>query len=189
MRFCMKTVLFLRRTKMDVPVMKRKGNEEMAKQQQKTNAMRILEQKKLPHRCEFYECDEFHDAVQIAEKLGQSPKQTFKTLICHGKSGGYYAFVLPGTATLDLKKAAAAAGEKSVEMVAVKDIQKVTGYIRGGCTAIGMKKDYPCFLDASAQQYEEIFISGGRLGSEIILTPAVFLEATGGTMLSLTMAE
>ncbi len=97
--------------------------------------------------------------------------------------------MLPGTATLDLKKAAAAAGEKSVEMVAVKDIQKVTGYIRGGCTAIGMKKDYPCFLDASAQQYEEIFISGGRLGSEIILTPAVFLEATGGTMLSLTMAE
>ena len=161
----------------------------MAKQQQKTNAMRILEQKKLPHTCKYYECDEFHDAIQIAEKLGQKPEQTFKTLMCNGKSGGYYAFVLPGTATLDLKKAAAAAGEKSVTMLPVKDIQQVTGYIRGGCTAIGMKKDYPVFLDAAAEQYEEIFVSGGRLGAEIILTPDTFLQATGGKMLPLTMEK
>ncbi len=161
----------------------------MAKQQQKTNAMRILEQKKLPHTCKYYECDEFHDALQIAEKLGQNPAQTFKTLMCSGKSGGFYAFVLPGPATLDLKKAAAAAGEKSVAMLPVKDIQQVTGYIRGGCTAIGMKKDYPVFLDAAAAQYEEIYVSGGRLGAEIILSPDTFLQATGGKMLPLTLAE
>lgn len=156
--------------------------------QQKTNAMRILEQKKLPHRCTFYVCDAFHDAVQIAEQLGQNPKQTFKTLMCEGKSGGYYAFVIPGDAALDLKKAAVAAGEKSVAMLPVKEIQQVTGYIRGGCTAIGMKKDYPVFLDIAAQQYPEIHVSGGRLGAEITLTAETFLTATHGKLVPLTVA-
>ncbi len=151
----------------------------MAKQQ-KTNAMRILEQKKLPHRLNFYDCDEFTDAVQIAEMLGQDPEMTFKTLMCVGKSGGYYAFVMQGTAEMDLKKAAAAAGEKSLQLLPVKEILAVTGYIRGGCTAIGMKKDYPVFLDETAVLYDEIIISGGRLGTQIFLSPDVFLEATGG---------
>jgi len=148
--------------------------------QQKTNAMRILEQKKLPHRLNFYECSEFTDAVQIAEMLGQSPEQTFKTLMCSGKSGAYYAFVMQGTATMDLKKAAAAAGEKSLSLLPVKEIQAVTGYIRGGCTAIGMKKDYPVFLDQAALQFEEIIVSGGRLGTQIFLSPEAFLAATNG---------
>lgn len=151
----------------------------MAKQQ-KTNAMRILEQKKLPHRLNFYECGEFTDAVTIAEMLGQSPEMTFKTLMCTGKSGGHYAFVVQGTATMDLKKAAAAAGEKSVTLLPVKDIQAVTGYIRGGCTAIGMKKDYPVFLDKEAYAFEEIIVSGGRLGTQIFLSPDTFLAATNG---------
>ncbi len=148
--------------------------------QQKTNAMRILEQKKLPHRVNYYDCDEFTDAVHIAEMLGQDPEQTFKTLMCVGKSGGHYAFVMQGTAEMDLRKAAKAAGEKSVALLPVKEIQAVTGYIRGGCTAIGMKKDYPVFLDETAMLYDEIIVSGGRLGTQIFLSPDTFLEATGG---------
>lgn len=151
----------------------------MAKEQ-KTNAMRILEQKQLPHRLNFYECGEFTDAVQIAEMLGQDPEQTFKTLMCVGKSGGHYAFVMQGTATMDLKKAAQAAGEKSLALLPVKEIQAVTGYIRGGCTAIGMKKDYPVFLDEMALLYDEIIVSGGRLGTQIFLSPDAFLAATNG---------
>ena len=148
--------------------------------QQKTNAMRILEQKQLPHRVNFYECSEFTDAVQIAKMLGQDPEQTFKKLMCVGKSGAHYAFVMQGTAEMDLKKAAAASGEKSVQLLPVKEIQAVTGYIRGGCTAIGMKKDYPVFLDETALLYDEIIVSGGRLGTQIFLTPDSFLAATNG---------
>ncbi|MBQ8922865.1 MAG: Cys-tRNA(Pro) deacylase [Oscillospiraceae bacterium] len=152
----------------------------MAKQQ-KTNAMRILEQKKLPHTVNYYECSEFTDAVQIAQMLGQDPERTFKTLMCTGRSGAHYAFVIQGTAEMDLRKAAAAAGEKSVQLLPVKEIQAVTGYIRGGCTSIGMKKDYPVFLDEAAMQYEEIIVSGGRLGTQIFLSPETLLAATNGT--------
>ncbi|MBR6107330.1 MAG: Cys-tRNA(Pro) deacylase [Oscillospiraceae bacterium] len=151
----------------------------MAKQQ-KTNAMRILEQKKLPHIVNYYECSEFTDAVQIAQMLGQDPERTFKTLMCTGKSGEHYAFVMQGTAEMDLKKAAAAAGEKSIRLLPVKEIQAVTGYIRGGCTAIGMKKEYPVFLDETALLYDEIIVSGGRLGTQIMLSPEAFLAATNG---------
>ncbi len=155
--------------------------------QPKTNAMRILEQKKLPHKCFFYDCKHFTDALQIAEMLDQSPDVTFKSLMCQGKSGAYYAFVIPAPCTLDLKKAAAAVGEKSVALLPVKDIRQVTGYIRGGCTAIGMKKDYPVVLDAHASAFEEIIVSGGKLGTQIHLAPDVFLQATGGKMLAVTI--
>ena len=151
----------------------------MAKQQ-KTNAMRILEQKKLPHTVNYYECGEFTDAVQIAQMLSQPAERTFKTLMCVGKSGEHYAFVMQATAEMDLKKAAAAAGEKSVQLLPVKEIQAVTGYIRGGCTAIGMKKDYPVYVDETAQLYEEIIVSGGRLGTQIFLSPQTLLDATNG---------
>ncbi|MCQ2417297.1 MAG: Cys-tRNA(Pro) deacylase [Oscillospiraceae bacterium] len=151
----------------------------MAKQQ-KTNAMRILEQKKLPHRINYYDCEEFTDAVQIAKMLGQDPEQTFKTLMCVGKSGAYYAFVMQGTAEMDLKKAAAAAGEKAVQLLPVKEILAVTGYIRGGCTSIGMKKEYPVFLDEMAQLYDEIIVSGGKLGTQIFIAPEDLLAATNG---------
>ena len=159
----------------------------MAKQQ-KTNAMRILEQKKLPHTVNYYECGEFTDAVQIAEMLGQDPERTFKTLMCVGKSGAYYAFVMQGTAEMDLKKAAAAAGEKSIALLPVRVIQSVTGYIRGGCTSIGMKKDYPVFLDETALLYDEIIVSGGRLGTQIFLSPDTLLAATNGKAADLQMA-
>lgn len=147
----------------------------------KTNAMRILDRMKLPYTLNSYECKEFIDGVHIADMLGQDPAQSFKTLVCSGKGGGYYVFVLPVARELDLKKAARAVGAKAVELLPVKEINAVTGYIRGGCTAIGMKKQYPTVIDRSAEAFDTIIISGGRIGSQIFLAPEAFLKATGGT--------
>ncbi|WP_276796145.1 Cys-tRNA(Pro) deacylase [Ruminococcus champanellensis] len=147
----------------------------------KTNAMRILDRLKLPYTLNSYECKEFIDGVHIADMLGQDPAQSFKTLVCSGKGGGYYVFVLPVARELDLKKAARAVGTKAVELLPVKEINAVTGYIRGGCTAIGMKKQYPTVIDQSAGEFDRIIISGGRIGSQIFLAPDDFIKATGGS--------
>ena len=147
----------------------------------KTNAMRILDRLKLPYTLNRYECKEFIDGVHIADMLGQDPAQSFKTLVCSGKGGGYYVFVLPVARELDLKKAARAVGAKAVELLPVKEINAVTGYIRGGCTAIGMKKQYPTVIDQSAGEFDRIIISGGRIGSQIFLAPDDFIKATGGS--------
>ena len=147
----------------------------------KTNAMRILDRLKLPYTLNSYECKEFIDGVHIADMLGQDPAQSFKTLVCSGKGGGYYVFVLPVALELDLKKAARAVGAKAVELLPVKEINAVTGYIRGGCTAIGMKKQYPTVIDQSAGEFDRIIISGGRIGSQIFLAPDDFIKATGGS--------
>ena len=147
----------------------------------KTNAMRILDRMKLPYTLNSYECKEFIDGVHIANMLGQDPAQSFKTLVCSGKGGGYYVFVLPVARELDLKKAARAVGAKAVELLPVKEINAVTGYIRGGCTAIGMKKQYPTVIDQSAADFDTIIISGGRIGSQILLAPDDFIRATGGS--------
>ena len=153
----------------------------MAKKEAKTNAMRILDRMKLPYTLNSYECKEFIDGVHIANMLGQDPAQSFKTLVCSGKGGGYYVFVLPVARELDLKKAARAVGAKAVELLPVKEINAVTGYIRGGCTAIGMKKQYPTVIDQSAADFDTIIISGGRIGSQIFLAPDDFIRATGGS--------
>lgn len=137
----------------------------------KTNAMRQLEAKKIAHKVNLYECDEFIDGVSVADQLGQPYESSFKTLVTAGKSGGYYVFVVPIAEELDLKKCARAVGEKSVEMIHVKDINRITGYIRGGCTPIGMKKLYPTVIHRSALDFAEIIISGGRIGAQIILAP------------------
>ena len=147
----------------------------------KTTAMRILDRLKLPYTLNSYECKEFIDGVHIADMLGQDPAQSFKTLVCSGKGGGYYVFVLPVARELDLKKAARAVGAKAVELLPVKEINAVTGYIRGGCTAIGMKKQYPTVIDQSAGEFDRIIISGGRIGSQIFLAPDDFIKATGGS--------
>lgn len=147
----------------------------------KTNAMRILDRLKLHYTLNSYECKEFIDGVHIADMLGQDPAQSFKTLVCSGKGGGYYVFVLPVARELDLKKAARAVGAKAVELLPVKEINAVTGYIRGGCTAIGMKKQYPTVIDQSAGEFDRIIISGGRIGSQIFLAPDDFIKATGGS--------
>ncbi len=145
---------------------------------QKTNAMRILDRKKIPYRANYYHCDEFIDAVRIADLLHQSYEQTFKTLVSVGKSGKYYVFVIPIHKELDLKAAAKSVQEKSIEMLHVKDLKEVTGYIRGGCTAIGMKKDFPTVIDSSFADFEEIIVSGGAIGVQIFISPENFLLAT-----------
>lgn len=137
----------------------------------KTNAMRIVENAGVAYREHLYECDGFTDGVTVSRILGQDVEQVFKTLVAQGKSGGYCVFVIPVAEELDLKKAANAAGEKNVEMIHVKDINRVTGYIRGGCSPIGMKKHYPTFIDETAQLFDTILVSGGRIGTQMELAP------------------
>ena len=143
----------------------------MAKKENKTNAMRILDKNKIAYRIRTYECEEFIDGIHVADLNGDSYDQSFKTLVTVGKTGNYYVFVIPVDKEIDFKKAARAVGEKSVEMVHVKDINAVTGYIRGGCTPLGMKKLYPTVIQKSATDFDEIIISGGKLGIQIILNP------------------
>lgn len=150
----------------------------MAKEKvQKTNAVRILKKNKIPFRVNYYSCDEFIDGMHIADKLGQSYDISFKTLVAVGKSKQHYVFVLPVHKELDLKKAARSVGEKSVELLHVRDIKDVTGYIRGGCTAIGMKKQFTTVIHSSCLEHGEIIVSGGALGVQLFLKPADFLLA------------
>lgn len=142
--------------------------------------MRILEKNKIPFEVNTYTCDEFVDGIHIADLLGQPYEQSFKTLVMQGKSKEYHVFILPVDKEVDLKKAARVVGEKSLEMVHVKDIQSVTGYIRGGCTAIGMKKQYDTVIHESAAAFDQIIVSGGRLGTQILLAPEDLRKVTNG---------
>ena len=137
----------------------------------KTNAMRILEKNKVPYETIQYECDEFIDGLHTAQKTGAPVEQSFKTLVVQGKSKEYYVLVIPIAEEIDLKKAARVLNEKSIEMVHVKDITKVTGYVRGGCSPLGMKKQYPTVIHRSALEYNEIYVSGGRIGTTLKLKP------------------
>lgn len=153
----------------------------------KTNAMRILDRNKIKYTLNTYECDNFVDGVSIADELGQDYDISFKTLVTVGKSGQYYVFAIPIAEELDMKKAAKAVGEKSIEMLHVKDINKVTGYIRGGCTPIGMKKRYPTVVHESAREHDTIIVSGGRIGAQIFLNPDDLLKVTGGKYGDITL--
>ena len=144
----------------------------------KTNAMRILDRQKIPYQLNTYECGEFIDGVTIADQLGQSYDMSFKTLVMIGKSRQYYVFALPVDKEVDMKKAAKAVGEKSIEMVHVKDINAVTGYIRGGCTPIGMKKQYKTVYHSTIKDFDKIIVSGGKLGTQIILAPDDLIKVT-----------
>lgn len=146
----------------------------------KTNAMRFLDKSKIAYTVQTYECEEFIDGVHVAEKLNQPLDETFKTLIAQGKSGAYYCFLLPVALELDLKKSARSVGEKSVELLHVKDITKVTGYVRGGCTPIGMKKQFMTVIHKSAENLELFYISGGRIGTQIKLSPNELVKAIRG---------
>ncbi len=151
----------------------------MAKKEVKTNAMRILENRKIPFEAHTYECKEFIDGIQIADMLNLPYEKVYKTLVTVGASKNYFVFVIPIAEELDMKKAARSVGEKSVEMLHVKDINQVTGYIRGGCTPIGMKKPYITRIAEEAILLEKIIVSGGRLGMQIELTPEDLLKASG----------
>lgn len=151
----------------------------------KTNAMRILEKLKINYISHTYECSEFTDGVNIADMLGQPYEMVYKTLVTAGRSGEYFVFVIPVAEELDLKKAAKAVNEKSLEMLHVKDINNVTGYIRGGCTAIGMKKQYRTVIDKSALNLEHMIVSGGRLGLQIELKPEDLRKAANAEFYSI----
>lgn len=147
----------------------------------KTNAVRFLEKNRIPHHEIVYESNGFLDGLSIAQKLGQPPERTFKTLVTVGKSKSHYVFVLPVHLELNLKKAAALVKEKSVEMIPIKDITAVTGYVRGGCSPLGMKKQFPTVLDQSALQFETIFFSAGRLGAQLELDPRLLPDLIPAT--------
>lgn len=148
--------------------------------QTKTNALRILDAKKIPHEVLSYDNkDGKIDGVSVAAKIGRDPKEVYKTLVTQGTSKNIFVFVIPVEAELDLKKAAKAAGEKKVEMIAVKDIQKWTGYIRGGCSPIGMKKEYKTFLDESSRHLDSMIVSAGKVGLQLVIHPVQLKEITG----------
>lgn len=146
---------------------------------QKTNVMRILDQLKIQYQVHSYDPGDGIDGVSVSKKLGMHTCEVFKTLVTKGKSGTYFVFVIPVEKELDLKKAAAGAGEKSVEMIPVREINRVTGYIRGGCSPIGMKKQYRTIIDACALQQGRIVVSAGKIGLQISLNPEVLADVCG----------
>lgn len=152
----------------------------MAKKEAKTNAMRILERMGIPYEHQEYECDEFIDGSTVATQLGLPHEQVFKTLVNVGADGEHYTFVIPVDEELDFKKCARSVGVKSVQMIHMKELFPLTGYVRGGCTAIGMKKQFVTRIDETAQLFDQIYISGGRRGCQIMLAPDDFIAATGG---------
>jgi len=148
----------------------------------KTNAMRILDKAKIKYNTYSYDhSDGLIDGVSVANKIGLPVERVYKTLVTQGASREYYVFVIPVAEELDLKAAARAVGEKSVEMIKVADINKVTGYIRGGCSPIGMKKSYKTVLDNSCEKLDTIIISAGKIGQQIELAPSDLMKLINGT--------
>lgn len=135
--------------------------------EEKTNVMRILEQKKVPYKSYTYQSDGAVSGVEVAALLNQNPAQVFKTLVTVGKSKKNYVFMIPVAEELDLKKAAKEVGEKSIEMIKAKELFLLTGYIHGGCSPIGMKKFFPTIIHKTASEFETILFSGGKIGFQV----------------------
>lgn len=139
----------------------------------KTNVARLLDKAKIAYELVSYEVDENDlSAIHVAEQLGENIEQVFKTLILHGDKTGYLVCVIPGADEVDLKKAAKVSGNKKCEMIPVKELLPLTGYIRGGCSPIGMKKHFPTYLHQSAKQFDKIYISAGQRGLQVLLAPS-----------------
>lgn len=146
----------------------------------KTNAMRMLDRAGVAYTVHTYDhSDGRIDGPSVAAKVGIDPERVYKTLVTRGSSGGYFVFVLPVELELDLKKAAKAVGEKSVAMIRVDEINKVTGYIRGGCSPVGMKKPYPTVFDSRVTGLPTVVVSGGRIGTQIEAAPEALLRVVG----------
>lgn len=160
----------------------------MAKQkEEKTNVMRVLDQKNIPYTAHTYDPDVGTDGVSVARQLGQDPDAVFKTLVARGASGGLYVFDIPVGDNLDLKKAARAVGEKSIAMIHQKELLPLTGYIHGGCSPVGMKKQYPTVFDETAELFNTICVSAGRIGFQVELSPAALMELVGASTADLTV--
>ena len=152
----------------------------------KTNVMRILAQADIPHTAHYYDPEQGIDGVSVARQLGQDPDAVFKTLVTQGKSRAFYVFVIPVAATLNLKRAAAACGEKAIEMIPQKLLLPNTGYIHGGCSPVGMKKAYPTYIDETAQLFDTICVSAGKIGAQVELAPDDLCRAAGAQYAPLT---
>ena len=149
------------------------------KKEEKTNVMRVLEGKKIPFESRSYEPDPTMTGIEIAALLGEEADHVFKTLITQGKSGQYYVFVVPVEAELELRKAAKAAGEKSVDMIPQKNLLPLTGYVHGGCSPIGMKKSFKTFIHESAAGFQRMYVSAGKVGFQIGIAPGDLVKVTG----------
>lgn len=155
--------------------------------EQKTNVMRVLEQKKIPYTPhEYPHGEEAVDGETVARLIGRDPACVFKTLVTVGASRANFVFVIPVMEELDLKKAAKAVGEKSIAMISVKDITPLTGYVRGGCSPVGMKKQFRTIFDASAQGQSTIIVSAGKIGAQVECAPGALLQLTRGTYADVT---
>lgn len=141
------------------------------KTEEKTNVMRLLDGRKIPYAARNYEPDPSMTGEEIAQLLGENPDQVYKTLVTEGKPGRHYVFVIPVRSELDLKKAAKAAGEKSVAMIRQKDLLPLTGYVHGGCSPVGMKKSFPTFFHNTAEKEDQIFVSAGKVGFQVGVNP------------------
>ncbi len=146
------------------------------KNNDKTNVMRVLDAKKISYESHSYEPDATMTGEEIAGVLGEPAEKVFKTLVTQGKTGAYYVFVVPVVEELDLKKAAKAAGEKSIAMIKQKDLLGLTGYVHGGCSPVGMKKQFPTFIHETAKGYDKVFVSAGKVGFQIELAPADLIK-------------
>ena len=154
----------------------------------KTNAVRVVEQAGIPCIEKFYEYDEKDlSGLSAAKKVGLPPEQVFKTLVARGEKTGINVFCIPVCCELDLKKAAKAAGDKNMALIPVKELLPLTGYIRGGCSPVGMKKKYPTFLDETAQLWEEIAVSAGARGHQMILPPMDLAELIDAGIVDITL--
>lgn len=148
----------------------------------KTNVARLLDKAKVSYKLVPYEVDESDlSATHVAEQLGEDVAQVFKTLILHGDRNGYFVCIIPGADEVDLKKAAKASGNKSCEMIAVKELLPLTGYIRGGCSPIGMKKHFPTYIHPTALPFDTIYVSAGQRGLQIQIAPADLIRQSQAT--------
>jgi Cys-tRNA(Pro)/Cys-tRNA(Cys) deacylase len=153
----------------------------------KTNVLRLLDTAGIRYTVQEYPVDESDlSALHAAEKLGISPERVFKTLVLQGASGAYWVCCIPAGEELDLKKTARVAGEKSIALIPIKDLELLTGYIRGGCSPIGMKKKFPTLIDETAELFETIGVSAGIRGMQIILKPGDLIRCTGALSVDLT---
>lgn len=152
----------------------------MAKnKEEKTNVMRLLEQRSIPYTAHAYPSDGALDGVSVAEYLGQDREQVFKTLVTRGSSGAYYVFDIPVAESLDLKKAARAVGEKSIAMLPQKELLPLTGYVHGGCSPVGMKKQFPTVFHETAILFETVFVSAGKIGFQVEVQPETLIALLG----------
>ena len=149
------------------------------KKEEKTNVMRVLDGKKISYESHSYTPDATMSGEEIAGILGEDPEKVFKTLVTQGKSGTYYVFVVPVKEELDLKKAAKASGEKSISMIKQKELLPLTGYVHGGCSPIGMKKQFKTFIHETAPGFDKVFVSAGKVGFQIELAPDDLISIAG----------